>query len=302
MSTMRFRARTPSAEPLPATVTTVATAEVMEVVPAETAPAAAPAAVATAAAPAPAATATSAAQPRFRRTATAAAPTPVPTPPPMAVTKLGPAELPAVPVAAAGLPGQFEGDFDSRDRSYPYLSVVSKQSKAVDDNPTWIGGLLYDKTIFLGHQGVVVVFTKVRKFYEEVTEFDSGDIPQKWDRREEARAWAAGGADRSFREAADLDLLIECTDESQIEHAILDADGLFYMPARMTVRSSSYGLVRTLFTDINKWLKGDLSGGLYVLATKKMDNGKNVWYVPTVKAQEPTPENLRSVIREVAGV
>lgn len=208
---------------------------------------------------------------------------------PVASTSTAVATIDAAPPPAPYVQSkQLEGEFSSRDLATPYLGIGQKTSKTTDDHPEWVGKWIYDKATCLGDT-VKAVAIRMRKYYEEVTEYDSGDIPQRW--RSAAEAEASG---LEFRDVADIDLLIE----AETEHdCAIELAGKLYLPARLTVRSSSYkGVVGVIMRDLKGWLKADLASGYYEISTKKVTTPKNSWYVPTLSTAGKVPEDLRAAI------
>jgi hypothetical protein len=193
----------------------------------------------------------------------------------------------AVPVATFSNPA-LEGEFTARDMSIPYLSLGQKSGTLCDDHPDWIGKWVYDKNTCLGPE-IKVVILKLAKYYEEVTEFGGEDIPQRWDTVAEAKA-----AGVEYKECATVDLLFDAPAE------LADAGMIGSLaPARMTVRSSSYGrVVGMVLKDLAGWLKNDLAGGYYRMSVEKKSNGSNSWFVPKLKADGKVAADVRQQIKD----
>lgn len=194
-------------------------------------------------------------------------------------------------LAASMAPGgAFEGDFNARDVSIPYLSIVGKTSSAMDEHPQWLGQFLYDKWLALGDK-VNAVFFRVRKYYKQSLDFGSQEIPERFDRLDEAKA---SGVD--FHEVADIDCLIEVPAESGIGDEV---GGKYYAPARLTVQKSSYGAtVPILRREFSLRLKNVLHSGLFSVEAKKRTGDKGSWYVPNLRNSGFASQELQDYIAE----
>lgn len=209
-----------------------------------------------------------------------------------ALTATAPA---AVSTSLAQSP-QIQGEFTARDMAIPYLNLGQKSGTMCDDHPDWVGKFIYDKSTCLGEE-IRVVVCRLKKRYEEATEFGSAEIPQTFD-----TIAAAQEAGVEVRDVAEIDLLIECDDETE-QFAMLEADGKSWAPARYVVRSSAYGrTVGIVLKDLAGWLKNDLASGLYVMTAEKRSGNGNSWFVPKLATDGKVGENLRNSIREKFGV
>lgn len=199
-------------------------------------------------------------------------------------------------VASLSQSSQIQGEFTARDMSIPYLNLGQKSGTMCDNHPDWVGKFIYDKTACLGNE-IRIVVCRLRKKYEEVTEFGSPDMPQQFDTI--AAAQAAG---IEVRDVAEIDVLIECDGEME-QFAMLNDGGKCYALARYVVRSSAYGrTVGIILKDLAGWLKNDLASGFYTVTTEKRTGNGNSWYVPKLATDGKVSENLRNVIREKFGV
>lgn len=189
-----------------------------------------------------------------------------------------------------------EGEFKSSDAAIPYIAIGQKAGTLCDDHPDWMGQFVFDKALPLSSSIKFLVLT-MRKFYEEVVEYGSDEIPQRFETAAAARA-----ANVEFRDAATIDILVEIPADQAENFAIIDHDGKFYAAARWGVRSTAYGkTVGIIFRDLATWLKGNPRNGFYTATTEKKSNGKNTWWVPSLKAAGPVPDGLRAAIEEQFG-
>jgi hypothetical protein len=225
--------------------------------------------------------------------------TPVAQPEDTAVATIGSTDV--VPADFYNGVGGFEGEFTSNDIRIPYLSICGKTSKIFDEHPEFLGQFVYNKSIALGDE-IRVVFAKVTKFWVEDLPFGTEAIPQRFKFMDDARA--AGFNPSQMKEQAELDLLIELplTDENGEATGVDEFADLFvgdkaYLLTRYTVQSSAYGkTVPTLRTDMGGFLKGNLVNGFYDIKTQKVEGKKGTYYVPVLKTDGPTPQELRTEI------
>ena len=202
-------------------------------------------------------------------------------------------------VATLAQSPQIQGEFTSRDMAIPFLNLGQKSGMMCDEHPEWIGTWVYDKATSLGDE-VKVVFCRMRKYYEEITEFGGEDIPARFATADEYRE--AGYNDSQIRDVAELDLLIEATEEIA-DNAIIDAGESCYVPARYIVRSSAYGkTVGVLLKDLAGWLKNDLASGFYTMTTEKKSGKGNTWHVPKLTTAGALPAELRAAVKETLSV
>lgn len=202
----------------------------------------------------------------------------------------------AAPVAALAQSPQIQGEFTARDMAIPFLNLGQKSGTMCDENPDWVGKFVYDKAFCLGAD-IRIVVVRLKKRYEEVTEFGSSEIPQTFDTY--AAAQAAGV---EVRDVAEIDLLVETTPEIE-EMAMVEDGETSFAPARYVVRSSAYGrTVGIILKDLAGWLKNDLSSGFYKVTSEKRTGNGNSWFTPKMATDGKVSETLRAVIREKFGV
>jgi hypothetical protein len=191
---------------------------------------------------------------------------------------------------AVGIPGQFEGEFTSRDFAIPSLVVCQKSGKLMDDNPAWLGHLIYDKCLDLGASAKAVFF-RVKRYFIEDLPFGSDGIPRKFDTVAEAREAGVDVAD-----IAELDCLIQVPADFDGGEQIGDAH---YAPARYTVRSTAFrATVPILRKDVSLRLKGNLAAGVYTISAVKKTYGPNSWFAPQLAAAGATPDVVLQYIAE----
>lgn len=180
----------------------------------------------------------------------------------------------------------------------PYLTLVGKQSKVFDQHPDWLGQWLYDKNIPLGSV-IRVVFFRSTKLWMQDLEYGSQNIPQKFTSLNAAAQ--AGMTEADVIPTADLDLLIEVPlsvdGAADLAHIVVGDNA--YILTRYTVQRSSYGkTARVLLKDAGGFLRGSLINGFYELSTKQVNGDNGSYHVPELKADGPTPLELR---QEIAG-
>jgi hypothetical protein len=189
------------------------------------------------------------------------------------------------------------GEVTARDMSLPRLQIGQKSGKLCDDHPEWFGGFVYDKGVFFG-KDVRCIVIGMHKFYTEKLPEGSKDIPRNF-----ATAAQAAAAGCDFREAAHLDVLVECNDDMADFAVLFGPDNKGYAPARWTVQSTAFG--RTfgiILRDLQGWLKGDLASGFYKFSTEKKSNDINTWWIPVTKTDGKVPAELREEIRAKFGI
>ena len=203
---------------------------------------------------------------------------------------------PTAPAASAALanpvnlPSQFEGEFTSADTAIPYLAICQKSGKMMDDNPGWLGNLIYNKELDLG-KSVKAVFFRVRKYLLEDIPYGSDVIPRKFDTSAEAREAAVDVVD-----VAELDCLIEVPAAYDGGVAI---GASHFAPARYVVRSTAYrATVPVLRKDLGLRLNNDLTNGFYTLSVEKKTYGANSWFAPNLSASGAPPDEVRAFIAE----
>jgi hypothetical protein len=180
--------------------------------------------------------------------------------------------------------------------SPPFLSLCQKSGLITDEHPDWVGKWVYDKTRCLGPE-IQVIFFRLRKFYEEETEFGGPTIPQRFDTKA-----AADAKNVEVRDAVEAELVIQSPKSEAGSFAIIAGDSCL-LPCRYMVRNTAYSrVVSTLLKDMAGWLKNDLTSGQYRLGTERRQSGTNSWFVPKLTAAGPTPEAVRNALREKLGV
>ncbi len=192
---------------------------------------------------------------------------------------------------------QLGGEFTPADAAIPYLALGQKSGMLTEDHPDRVGQFIFDKTLPLGRELNVIV-CRMRKFYEEKTEYGGSEIPRRFDKAAEASEANVG-----VQEVAEIDLLIEATSEAAQEHAVLDHAGQSFLAARYTVRSSAYrSAAGIIYRDYQGWLKRDLASGFYHISAAKRTGHGNTWYVPVLKTNGKVPAELRAKIKDTLGV
>lgn len=203
----------------------------------------------------------------------------------------------AVPVAAGG---QMEGEFSNKDVAVPYLRIAHATSKGASDAPQMIGNFVIAEGTILG-KTLTVVFLRMSKHYQEKTEYGDTVMPKRWNRIAEAQA---SGCD--FEEHGVLDMLIEVPADrtAELEDLVYATVGdKDFMAARLDVKTRGYrNTVGVLLRDKDAWLKGFFKNGKYTLSVDKRTDGKNTWFVPTIKACGPTSNEVREEVQARFGL
>lgn len=235
----------------------------------------------------------------YTKAAQSAAPkqAPAPEPAPEPAPQANPGPAPSTAVATMSQSPQLQGEFTARDMAIPYLQLGQKAGTLCDDHPEWLGKWVYDKALCLGEE-INIIVCRLKKRYEEVTEYGGGDIPQQWDTEAAAKA-----ANVEFRDICEIDLLVEVTSEDGEQFAMLDDAGKSYAPARYNVRSTALGkTMGVLLKDLAGWLKNDLASGVYSMEAVKVTAKGNTWYTPKLTADGKVSDTLRALIREKLAV
>lgn len=196
---------------------------------------------------------------------------------------------------------QMDGEFSNQDIAVPFLKIGQKTSSGVDDNPAMIGAFVWGDGLVLGKDPMPVVFLRMSKYYMEKVAYGEAQIPKKWRLRAEADA-----AGVEYEEHGILELLIEVPKAkvSELEEFIcLSVGDTDFLAARMDVKTRAYrNTIGVLLRDKDNWLKGFFYNGKYTIATDKRTDGKNTWFVPTIKACGPTAKDLQDEIRTRFGI
>jgi len=235
----------------------------------------------------------------YTKAAQSAAPkqAPAPEPAPEPAPQANPGPAPSTAVATMSQSPQLQGEFTARDMAIPYLQLGQKAGTLCDDHPEWLGKWVYDKALCLGDT-ISVIVCRLKKRYEEVTEFGGPDIPQQWETEAAAKA-----ANVEFRDVCEIDLLVEVTSEDGEQFAMFETSGKSYAPARYVVRSTALGkTMGVILKDLAGWLKNDLASGFYSIVAEKRTNGSNSWFGPKLTAAGKVSEPLRAQIREKLSV
>ena len=188
---------------------------------------------------------------------------------------------------------------------YPYLSLFSSRSENADEFPTWINTWVYDKSFSLGKE-IVVIPVVLSMYYEQKTEFGSGEFPQKWQKLADA---VASGL--PFHEAAEIRMLVEVPMDLNIKDPrILELAGKRYVAVVYNVRKTSFKVYRIMRADYTGWLSGGENGklygkryanGQYLLGSEKKVGPAGPYQAPTIKAHGEVAADVRAAIKEKFG-
>ncbi len=199
-----------------------------------------------------------------------------------------------------GSSGQFEGEFDASDVNIPYLALVNKSGKLIDDFPNSLGNFIFDKSFDLG-KPISIIVAKVRKYFVESVDFDDDILPKRFETKAEA---VESGLD--YYEQADLDLLVEVDADSDSDFASMaqfEHEEKAYILARYSVKKGGYkATVGILARDIRGFLGGDLASGRYELTSAKRAYKQNTWMEPRIRACGKLSPELRSLIQAETGL
>ena len=219
---------------------------------------------------------------------------PIDVPTPTAVAETVDEALPMAVAAPVTAGGQLEGEFSNKDVAVPYLRIAHATSKGASDAPNMIGNFVIAEGTILG-KILTVTFLRISKHYQEKTEYGDTTMPKRWNRIVDAQN---SGCD--FEEHGVLDMLIEVPADrtAELEDLVYaTVDGKDFMAARLDVKTRGYrNTVGVLLRDKDAWLKGFFKNGKYTLSVDKRTDGKNTWFVPTIKACGPTSTELREEI------
>lgn len=193
-----------------------------------------------------------------------------------------------------------EGEWNPSMNKSPYLSLFSNKSDGADETPEWIGTWVVDKQVSLGKE-VVIIPVILKHWYEEVTEFGSGDIPDRWNTSAEANA-----SGKEWTMVGEIQLLIEVPEaklaDEIVETLSIELAGKRYVPVKYTNRKTSWKEVYSkIRTDKTRWLKGAYPNGQYRLSIKKK-TGQFTFLAPSLRNAGETPEDVRVAIRDEFGI
>lgn len=185
---------------------------------------------------------------------------------------------------------QLQGDWGASDVATPYLTICQKSGQLFDEMPEALGKWVFDKSVCLGDTMRGAVFTMVKYFVED-RPFGDSQIPQRWESVAEARA-----SGLAFKDVADIHILVEMPLDDAPQNAF-EHGGKAWVPAKYTVRSTAFGrTVKPIMRDLPRWLNGDFASGVYAFGVEKKVANGNSYYTPTLRADGPTPGEVREYI------
>lgn len=197
------------------------------------------------------------------------------------------------------LPSWMEGEFTSRDKGFPLLSIFQKDSpKYGEDHDFKLGDLVYDSKHRIGRlkqdPGVFFVLTHYNKFYQEEVEYDSGKMPRKFETKAEADAAGA-----EVREAAFLTMLVNVPDGISIPDAIT-LDGCQWIETGMFVSKTSYKPVsQALFKAVREL--GSAGWKCAYITTDRKTKENNIWAIPVVTFAENLSNEWKETLAHING-
>lgn len=183
-----------------------------------------------------------------------------------------------------------EGEITRDDVRVPRLNIVGKTGALSDQFPNDQGAIILNRESVLvaKEQPLIVIPVKIRKFYQEDTEFGD-DMGKRANKLDEVHAFGGQIEDRDganfWISVADIDFLIE-----KPVGASPEVDALFYEEigggsytlARYTASKSAYTAVaKPLFQ--RKLQVGSVQGMTYHLISKLRKWEGNTWFGPNLR-------------------
>lgn len=199
-------------------------------------------------------------------------------------------------VVPANTAPDYEGEWSPSMNKDPYLSLFSNKSDNADEFPEWIGTYVVAKKFSLGKE-IVAIPVMLKNWFEEKTEFGSGDIPDRWNTSAEAIA-----SGKEYQTVGEVQFLVEVPEakagEDIVQDHAVEYGGKLYVPVKYTCRKTAFNTVYAqIRTDKNRWLKGRYANGQYRLGITKKTSPV-AYLAPTIRNAGATPEAVSNDIRE----
>ena len=150
---------------------------------------------------------------------------------------------------------------------------------------------------------IEVIVRKVKKFYlEDMNDEQNqeGNMPKTWFQIAFAEADGyrldgAKGVDKCVP-AAYLDIFVKLPEDHLAADFVVDGAG--YASSKVKVKKGGYrNTVLILSRDLGGWLKGDLTNGVYTLASRLAKWKTYSWYEPTLRtAGKVSPEVKETIL------
>lgn len=188
----------------------------------------------------------------------------------------------------AGIPDFFQGDSSAATVRPPSLRIIGKTGKLCDKFPKNIGELLYDGEVLIG-SAIKAVVVAMKFGFEQTVDYESGDIPERWETVAEAKA---SGLD--YHPTAQVSLLLEMPEGIELGE---DINGKFYAPALFYLKKFEVSKWNSIIRkDAQLRFKGDPRKGLYTISAELIKGTKNSWYGPKLSAAGNTPDAVYDFI------
>lgn len=192
--------------------------------------------------------------------------------------------------------GDAEGEITSADAQVPRINIVGKTGALSDAFPEDRGAIVLSKETVLvkKDQPLTVIPVKIRKYYQEDTDFEDG-IGKRANTAAEVAALGGQLDDRDapnyWNSVADIDFLIQLPEGASPDVAALfyeEVDSKFYTLARYTAAKSAFTAVaKPLFQ--KKLMSKTVQGLAYHFRSILRSWEGNTWYGPNMRpAGRPT--------------
>lgn len=197
-----------------------------------------------------------------------------------------------------------EGEFTQRDAKFPYLNVVQKTGKLSDEFAFGDFVVMQEHRIGNHEEPIEVIPVKIKKQYQEFLPYNSGKLPQVWDKAEEV--YNAGfslewGASKRASEILKVLFWITKPENAdaipfQIESPV-GYGGLFGFIAAKT----TYGTVGKSLIQAKKTFSASEKGGMvnktWKFGATLEKKESNSWYLPNIRPLVDTPAEMQAFLR-----
>lgn len=188
---------------------------------------------------------------------------------------------------AARFNPSIQGEFNSSDIGFPFLSLANKTGELGEIFTP--GSFVLNKKVALsnGIDALLVTVLNVRKRYIEDIAFGSDVRPEIWETTDEVHAAGGSlewGSDRYYKPTADIKLIVGKPDneENDSEFPLVGPDGLDYAIAIWSVKGGAYtsGAKPIFAAALSPKLAGGLHLVTFYLTSTKKQKDKNIWFAP----------------------
>lgn len=191
-----------------------------------------------------------------------------------------------------------QGEWDASMNRDPYMSLFSNRSEQASELPEWIGQWVVKKEVAIGKE-IVFIPVFLRHWFEEETEFGSGEIPERWDTVSEARV-----SGKKYKMVGEIQMLVEVPEAKKDDMALsqytADFAGKWFIPVKYMCRSTAFSVVYSELRSAHpkNFLKGRYANGMYRLSSDKKPHPKGAYLVPKLRIAGATPQDISDAIRE----